>query len=145
MSEWVNVGAPKDKLVMTLPFFGLSWTLVNEKQNGVNDPTKGRGIAGPFLSEPGKLGYNEMAVAFKNDSSGWVITTYGNNSWQYATKGDQWVSYETPATCETKAKWVARNGFAGVAVMAVNNDDFNALASPMRHPLLTAVNKGLHS
>ena len=45
---------------MTLPFFGRSWTLVNEKQNGVGAPAKGPGRAGLYTLAPGKLGYNEV-------------------------------------------------------------------------------------
>jgi chitinase len=56
---WTNQGAPKSKLVLGMPLYGRSFTL-STADNGIGAATSGVGTAGPYLREPGFLGYNEV-------------------------------------------------------------------------------------
>lgn len=42
----------------------------------------------------------------------------------FAYKDYDWISYENEVSVATKAKWVAKAGFGGLALYAVNYDDF---------------------
>ncbi|KAK1583816.1 hypothetical protein Q3G72_027227 [Acer saccharum] len=41
ITAWINVGLSAKKIVLLLPCFGLSWTLVNPKENGIGAPATG--------------------------------------------------------------------------------------------------------
>ncbi len=74
MNYWYDQGCPKEKLIVGMPVYGRSFTLVNENQNeldalckitGWNSETDGplySGIAGRYTREPGYLSYYEVRV-----------------------------------------------------------------------------------
>ncbi|KAK1582233.1 hypothetical protein Q3G72_013063 [Acer saccharum] len=41
ITAWINVGLSAKKIVLFLPCFGFSWTLVNPKENGIGAPATG--------------------------------------------------------------------------------------------------------
>ncbi len=59
---WVDAGAPKNKLIVGVPFFGKSFTLKNPKKNTQKSPITqpGLGVAGNYSHEPGFLTYYEV-------------------------------------------------------------------------------------
>lgn len=46
--------------------YGRSFTLTNPSQNGIGAPTAGAGNAGPYTSQMGMLGYNEVNACILN-------------------------------------------------------------------------------
>ena len=53
-------GAPKEKLMIGMPTYGRSFTLVNKDKFDIGAPASGGGIAGNFTNEPGFLSYYEV-------------------------------------------------------------------------------------
>ena len=59
----MELGAPRDKLVLGMPLYGRCWKL-DDVQNDSGyfasgrKPTKG----GPYTNEPGLMGYNEVST-----------------------------------------------------------------------------------
>lgn len=56
------LGAPANKVVLGVPFYGRSFTLSDPAQNGVGAPVKGAGTAGAITKEPGSLSYYEVRL-----------------------------------------------------------------------------------
>ena len=60
MSQWHSSGAPKDKLMVGIPFYGRSFTLADEKVNGPGARATKAGKKGPYTEEEGFLSYYEV-------------------------------------------------------------------------------------
>ena len=68
MNYWIQKGADPQKLIMGMPMYGQSFTLVDPKQNGLNSKSSGGGTAGEFTRQSGFLAYyevpNQLSVPF---------------------------------------------------------------------------------
>lgn len=53
-------GAPKEKLMIGMPTYGRSFTLVDKDKFDIGAPASGGGTAGNFTSESGFLSYYEV-------------------------------------------------------------------------------------
>ncbi|CAG2118705.1 unnamed protein product, partial [Medioppia subpectinata] len=143
ITQWISNGAPAEKLIVTVPAYGHTWTLTDPTKTDPGSPASGPGNKRPFTDTPGKIGYNEFALLLKDDPTGWHRFDDGAVGAAYYVKGNQWVSIEDVKTAEAKGQWVKTAGLGGIAEMAVNNDDFNAIASPTKFPLLKAFAKSM--
>ena len=55
-------GAPKEKLMIGMPTYGRSFTLVDKEKFDIGAPASGGGIAGNFTNESGFLSYYEVDI-----------------------------------------------------------------------------------
>lgn len=60
--EWVKQGAPKEKLMIGMPTYGRSFTLVDKAKFDIGAPASGGGLSGNFTNEPGFLSYYEVGL-----------------------------------------------------------------------------------
>lgn len=58
---WLNVGVPKDKLIVGIPSYGMSFTLADPSKNGVHARAVGGGRMGEYTRETGILAYYEVS------------------------------------------------------------------------------------
>ena len=65
------------------------------------------------------------------------------NGAAYVVDGNTWITFESPMTAKDKAKNVTTEGFGGVNVQALANDDYKALCG-QKYPLLNAIKAGLN-
>ena len=72
---WMTRGAPAEKLVVGMAFYGKSFTLRSAAKHGVGDPKSGTGIQGPFTKQPGFMAYFEVCTV-----DGTLNTTLGGGS-----------------------------------------------------------------
>ncbi len=119
MNYWHELGAPKEKLILGVPFYGRSFTLTSPNQNKpgavgkivislnsffqnrdflflVNKITgsrsSGDGRPGQYTEEGGFMAYFEMCSALKA-GQGWMAEKDAAGG-TYAVNGDQWVGYD---------------------------------------------------
>ena len=59
---WLNVGIPKQKLIVGIPTYAMSFTLADQSQTGVGAPTNGGGRMGRYTKETGILAYYEVKM-----------------------------------------------------------------------------------
>jgi chitinase len=55
---FLDLGAPAEKLIMGLPFYGR--TFITKREGLVDDESDDQGFQGPFTRENGFMGYNEV-------------------------------------------------------------------------------------
>jgi len=56
-----SLGAPREKLLVGLPFYGQSFRLKSPSANTkLGEPSDGLGEAGEFTTQPGMLAYYEI-------------------------------------------------------------------------------------
>lgn len=58
---WLDMGISKNKLVVGLPTYGMTFTLANPTENGVKAPAAGGGRPGDYTKETGILSYYEVS------------------------------------------------------------------------------------
>ncbi|KAK2580185.1 hypothetical protein KPH14_012451 [Odynerus spinipes] len=134
---WLDQGAPADKLILGVPFYGRSFTLQNPQTHDVGAPTTGPGTAGPFTREPGMLGYNEICTGVQ--SGEWTVVFDEDQRTPYAYKGNQWVGYDDIKSLTEKAEYIKAKKLGGAMLWSIETDDFQG-ACGEKYPLLKTLN-----
>ncbi|WP_222851010.1 glycosyl hydrolase family 18 protein [Phytoactinopolyspora mesophila] len=122
-------GAPADKLVVGVPYYGRGWTGVSAgATNGLfqqaTGPAPGTWEAG---IEDYKVLVNRSGPRFRDESTG----AY----WLY--DGTQWWSYDDPVLLTQKTGYIKDNGLGGAMIWSLDGDDSNATLTRTLHAGLT--------
>jgi chitinase len=113
---FIKLGAPKEKLMLGLPFYGRTFITTTSGNHGdVSDET---GFPGPYTRENGFNGYNEVCEALGNSEweSKWNVrssealakATYSNET--------RVVTYDSTRSIANKVRFAIREGLGGVMV-----------------------------
>ncbi|ODN04086.1 Acidic mammalian chitinase [Orchesella cincta] len=114
---WNQNGMPASKIIVGIPSYGRSYTLTNEENHSYYDLAKGLGSTG----YKGYVTFPELCEFLSTPN---VTSVYNNVTAElYAYKGAEWISFENEQSASTKAAWIHRSGFGGVAVKDLNSDD----------------------
>lgn len=106
---WLKKGASRNQLVVGIPFYGRSFTLVDAANTKPGSPIKGYGKEGSYTQEKGFLAYFEILQLLEDRL--W-LTAVDDVGSPYIAKGDQWIGYENPQSIATKVSCShARNIF----------------------------------
>lgn len=132
---WVQLGAPKNKIVIGMPLYGRSFTLAGSA-SGVGAPASA-GVAGTYTREAGYLAYYEICELLSKGAS----THYINDQHvPYLVSGKQWVGYDNDRSLREKVQYVKSHGFGGAMVWALDLDDFKGhFCGKGHYPLLSAI------
>jgi len=106
-------GVPSSKMLLGLGFYGRGWAGVTQKRPGGT----ATGPA-PGTYEAGVEDYKVLKTSCP--SNGLVAGT------AYAFCGDQWWSYDTPATASAKAGYARSQGLGGMFAWELSGDTTNA-------------------
>lgn len=118
-------GAPADKLVMGVPYYGRGWTGVPGGgtnglfQNGTG-PAPGTWEAG---IEDYKVLVNRPGQRFRDTATGAL--------WLY--DGSQWWSYDDATLLTQKTGYIKDNGLGGAMIWSLDGDDSNATLTKALH------------
>ncbi|KAJ8898044.1 hypothetical protein PR048_003404 [Dryococelus australis] len=147
--EWVKQGAPKEKLMIGMPTYGRSFTLVDPTKFDIGAPASGGGTAGKYTGEPGFMSYYEVCDFLHVDNT----TLVWDNEQQvpFAYRKDQWVGFDDERSLKTKNKgcavwqmtWLKQEGFGGIMIWSVDMDDFRGQCGTGKYPLLNAMRQEL--
>nr|XP_031849252.1 probable chitinase 10 [Nomia melanderi] len=143
IAYWIQQGVPASKLVMGVPSYGQSYTLAEspaagEEQPGLNAAASGPGQPGEFTKSAGILAYFEICEDTMN--RGWsAVKDPTGFAGPYATKGNQWVSYDDASIVLRKAELANELHLGGVMLWSLDMDDFGNKCGCGRYPLLTAL------
>lgn len=128
--HWVSRGMPNNKIIIGLPTYGHSFTLLNEKNTGWQAPATGLGQMGDL----GFVQYPDTCRFLKRDGTRMVFDD--EYKVPYAYNGKEWISYDDEQSLGYKAEFVKTKGFGGVMVYALNDDDFKATCASTDFPLI---------
>ena len=135
MQQWMDGGAPADKLVMGFATYGRGWTLAAATDSGIGAAAAGGSSAGAVTRAAGFLAWYEIESLIQRGGSAHYDAT---TQCMYAVNGDQWVGYDDENTLRQKVNYMAQHGFAGGMVWALDLDDFNN-----GYPLTSAIKNAM--
>ncbi|XP_022198692.2 chitotriosidase-1 isoform X2 [Nilaparvata lugens] len=139
--EWVKQGAPKEKLMIGMPTYGRSFTLVDEDKFDIGAPASGGGTPGKYTGEAGFMSYYEVCEFLHGENT----TLVWDNEQQvpFAYRKDQWVGFDDERSLKTKMTWLKEEGFGGIMVWSVDMDDFRGSCGTGKFPLMNAMRQEL--
>nr|CAD7425113.1 unnamed protein product [Timema monikensis] len=136
---WMKKGASREKIIVGIPFYGRSFSLVNASMSWPSAPVKGFGLEGKYTQEQGFLAYFEVLELLEDNH--WRKETDDVGS-PYIVKGDQWIGYDNPDSIATKMSYIRKNMLGGAMIWAIDLDDFHGLYGE-KWPLLSVVKNAL--
>nr|CAD7394104.1 unnamed protein product [Timema cristinae] len=136
---WMKKGASREKIIVGIPFYGRSFSLVNASMSWPSAPVKGFGLEGKYTQEQGFLAYFEVLELLEDNH--WRKETDDVGS-PYIVKGDQWIGYDNTDSIATKMSYIRKNMLGGAMIWAIDLDDFHGLYGE-KWPLLSVVKNAL--
>ncbi|XP_064455676.1 endochitinase-like [Ornithodoros turicata] len=132
-----ELGAPKNKLVLGIPFFGRSFVLADKNQHGIDAPaTQESAIPGPYIGSGEIMAYYEICT---NIADGIATRVFDDDSkCPYAYYDNQWVGYEDEESIGYKMDFIIKEGYAGAMVFNIDMDDFQSFCGTS-NPLLKKI------
>nr|QNM38152.1 chitinase 2 [Sogatella furcifera] len=130
---WLSKGMPLEKLVVGVPTYGHSFTLLNEHNTGWDAPATGIGSEGL----EGFVVYPDICRFLKRENSRFVFDSEFKVPYTY--NGKEWISYDNEQSLGYKADYIKSKGFGGVMVWSLNVDDFRASCGNNDFPLVRQV------
>ncbi|XP_059150015.1 chitotriosidase-1-like [Physella acuta] len=134
---WLDIGVSRDKLIVGLPTYAMTFTLADPSDHGVHAPVIGGGKMGDYTKETGILAYYEVCTKLK--SGDWQSEWIDDQMVPFAYGGDQWAGYEDTNSIAIKANNILKRGLAGAFVWSLEMDDFSDSCGEGRYPLLTTI------
>lgn len=134
----MKAGADRDKLVLGIPTYGRSYTLINEESHEIGAPSEGPGEQGDATREKGYLAYYEICQNIKDDPEWVVMRPNPNAMGPYAYRRNQWIGYDDEAIVRKKAQYVVDQGLGGIMFWSIDNDDFRGTCNGKSYPLIEA-------
>ncbi|XP_052831173.1 chitinase-3-like protein 1 isoform X2 [Octopus bimaculoides] len=135
VTYWKSKGAPANKLIMGIPFYGRSFTLVDGQLNGMMAPATRPGTPGPIIHSSGVMSYQEICLVEKSWSRHWD----NDHQVPYLVRGNQWVGYENKESVRLKGNYLVSRNLAGAMIWSLDFDDFDNACRQGRFPLLNTL------
>ncbi|XP_008473634.1 chitinase-3-like protein 1 isoform X1 [Diaphorina citri] len=133
VNYYLYKGIPANKLLLGLPTYGHSYTLVNPDSTDYGMPAADVGRIG----NQGFVDYIDT-VAFLRDPD--TIQIFDKNtSVPYAYRGDQWISFDNEPSLAYKTEYLMSKGLAGAMVWCLNTDDYAAKYHTSPYPLIKRI------
>ncbi|CAK1549305.1 unnamed protein product [Leptosia nina] len=136
---FLTKGLNESKIVIGIPSYGHSFTLVNKDNAGIGSPALGYGNVGSI----GFVNYPDICCFIKNNSDV-IIVEEKNTKVPYLHKGTEWISYETPESVATKAEYIRQLKLRGAMIYSLNADDYRgrcgeSLYNATNFPLVSSI------
>ncbi|KAI6177177.1 Chitinase-like protein C25A8.4 [Aphelenchoides bicaudatus] len=136
ISNWIETGIRREKIIMQLPTYGLVQTFTNSNAHHRFNDTVEEHFS--LISQP--------ALCF-------LFNQTGPNSYQqhilydmvnaYATSNNKIISYETTETVTYKVKFAIRERLGGVGLLNLNQEDYHGICNTREFGLLNAVHASI--
>lgn len=133
-----SIGAPANKLILGLAFYGRTFTLSNTQQIAVGSPSIGPGTPGPYTREGGFMGYNEICSLVNT----WQYKYSSEHEVPIIYKSNQWIGYDNAQSIRKKVDYANALNLGGVMIWSIETDDFRG-GCGTKYPLLNTINNAL--
>lgn len=117
---YLDKGLDRNKIVVGIPTYGHTFTLVNVNNHRVSSPASGFGSLGSL----GFVNYPDLCT-FVSNTSNVHITEDNEAKVPYLYSNKEWVSYEGTQSVMEKAKFIVENQLGGAMIYSLNADDYS--------------------
>ncbi|XP_018495110.1 chitotriosidase-1 [Galendromus occidentalis] len=125
---WAKRGLPKNKLVVGVPTYGLTWKLLSSRWQKPFSPAIGAGPNGGYTTYP-------KVLNILSTNSGRMFWDRSSQSPYVITSDNIWISYDDAESIRAKVKFIRESQFAGVMCFSLNSDDWNGDCGRETFPL----------
>ncbi|CAB0039285.1 unnamed protein product [Trichogramma brassicae] len=151
----LETGVSPKKFVLGLPTYGRAYILADalrsQDENPIGKPALKSSWSGPYNSDEGFLGYNEVSLIFlvlpcriKSSSftsqvckyllaREWIDKWDNLSSTPYAIQQHKVIVYDNERSIQLKVHLAMEKGLAGVMVWSVDTDDFRGDCHALQH------------
>ncbi|KAG7155317.1 chitinase 10-like 7 [Homarus americanus] len=139
--EWKKQGAPGQKIMVGMPTYGRSFSLLDSNKFDIGAEVTGGGLESRYTQEAGFMAYYEVCEFLFEDNT----TLVWDNEQQvpFAYRGNQWLGFDDERSLAVKTDWLKAEGLGGVMVWSVDMDDFRGNCGTGKYPLLNTLTTGL--
>lgn len=123
----LNQGVAKEKLIMGIPCYGITFKLIDPSQNGVGAPAVGDGSM-TFPEICSALSTGELEYRYDDDQKV-----------PYAFGGSKWVGFEDVKSVTEKANYIRNLDLGGAMFWAIDSDDSYNFCGQGNFPLISTV------
>ncbi|KAI4490628.1 hypothetical protein M0804_003572 [Polistes exclamans] len=141
MSYLLQLGAPAKKLVLGLPMYGrtyISNKIISPNENPTGMPCDKDGFKGPYTSQDGFMGYNEICEELKDKK--WISRWDNDSNTPYAVNEDRVIFYDDYISLKTKALYAKEMNLSGVMIWSIDTDDHSGICGT-DYILMKSINK----
>nr|XP_042898312.1 acidic mammalian chitinase isoform X2 [Parasteatoda tepidariorum] len=132
---WEARGMPRKKIMIGIPTHARSYYLHSPYWNTISVPAKGPGIG------KGKLTYPQVCNFLKKGAR--QIFDLSTKV-PFAHLGHDWIAFDNDHSISFKSQWVKEEGYGGVMIFNLNNDDWSGSCdNSTKFPLTRAAFKSL--
>ncbi|KOX11738.1 glycosyl hydrolase [Micromonospora sp. NRRL B-16802] len=117
---WIARGAPRNKLVLGIPYYGRGWTGVTGGGNGLFQPATG---PAPATFEAGYEDYKQLKTLA---GKGYTVHRDLRSGHAWLFDGTTFWTYDDPAVVLQKTLYIRQAGLAGAMMWSLDGDDDNA-------------------
>ncbi|XP_037776380.1 endochitinase-like [Penaeus monodon] len=139
---WLDYGCPREKLVLGVPFYGRTYTLLDPANNTMGSAISGRGLPAPFTRAEGFMAYFEICRYLIDDPE-WIQEYDAFGLVPFAYRGDQWVGYDDLSSVRVKMDFIRAQGLGGAMTWAIDQDDYNGWCGQGVNPLMSELYLGM--
>jgi chitinase len=130
VNAWLTAGAPRDRLVIGIPYYGQGWTGVTGGGDGLFQPASG---AAPGTWAAGNEDYKVLKTL-----AGFTVHRDLGAGHAWLFDGTTFWTYDDPLTVLQKAIYIRLRGLGGAMVWELSGDDAGATLTRTIHIGLTA-------
>ncbi|KPJ13351.1 Chitotriosidase-1 [Papilio machaon] len=141
---YLNKGLDRSKIVVGIPTYGHTFTLVNANNGQVGSPAAGYGTLGGL----GFVNYPDICKFIAKFRSEVVIELDPDAKVPYLHKELEWISYDTPHSAMEKANYIKEQNLRGAMIYSLNADDYEGVCDEevegsLKFPLAMSVKHAL--
>lgn len=133
-----TLGAPLEKLILGVPFYGRSFTLKNKNNTFLGAESKSAGLSGAYTREEGFLSFG-FEICSNLKSKNWTRKWSYEHEVPYAFFDDQWVGYDDEESIKLKTEYIVKNCLGGALAWSIDLDDFNNFCYEKKYPLTNLI------
>ncbi|XP_054722824.1 acidic mammalian chitinase-like, partial [Uloborus diversus] len=114
-SFWEARGMPRKKIMVGIPMHARTYHLENPKKHSLDAPATGPGLG------KGKLSFSQVCYFLKHGAK--QIFDLSTKV-PFAYLGHHWIAFENEHSVSFKSQWVKEEGYGGIMIFNLNNDDW---------------------